>query len=103
MRAVPGQQLLPLVRAESQPTFFIAACKLQQLAKEQPPLPRISVQDMTYGFLTYTNGTFFIKRVGQQDYAFTDAIRPCDTAPTVLEMLMCELCAQCGWRGWEGG
>jgi hypothetical protein len=45
---------------------------------------------MTYGFLTYVNGTFFIRRVGEHEYAFTDAVGPCDTDPTVLEMLMCE-------------
>ena len=46
--------------------------------------------DMRYGFLTYLNGTFFIRRVGQHDHAFTDAIGPCDTDPTVREMLLCE-------------
>jgi hypothetical protein len=62
-----------------------------------------SAQEMTYGFLTYTNGTFFIKRVGQHDYAFTDTIRPDDTDPTVLEMLLCELCAQRGGPGRGAG
>ena len=52
---------------------------------------------MTYGFLTYVNGTFFIRRVGEHEYAFTDAVGPCDTEPTVLEMLMCEQ----GGLGWQ--
>jgi hypothetical protein len=45
---------------------------------------------MRYGFLSYLNGTSFIRRVGEHEYAFTDAVGPCDAGPTVLEMLMCE-------------
>ncbi|KIY98612.1 hypothetical protein MNEG_9350 [Monoraphidium neglectum] len=44
---------------------------------------------MTYGFLTYLNGTYFIKRTGHHQYAFTRAIMSFDKEPTVLEMLMC--------------
>ncbi len=48
------------------------------------------LQDMVYGFLTYLNGTFFIKRVEQDTYAFTDAFTPSASRLTVLEMLLCE-------------
>lgn len=54
---------------------------------------------MRYGFLTYLNGTFFIRRMGQHTYAFTDAIRPNDKHPTLLEMLLCEP----GQRSGDGG
>jgi hypothetical protein len=48
------------------------------------------MQGMTYGFLTCLNSTYFIRRTGRDRYEFTDAIRPFDTGPTVLEMLMCK-------------
>jgi hypothetical protein len=54
----------------------------------------IIAQDMRYGFLTYLNGTFFIKRVGQDEYAFTDAIQADGEDLTLLEMLLCE-------QGWN--
>ncbi|KIY99337.1 hypothetical protein MNEG_8623 [Monoraphidium neglectum] len=49
---------------------------------------------MTYGFLTCLNSTYFIRRTGRDRYEFTDAIRPFDTGPTVLEMLMYVLMKQ---------
>lgn len=48
------------------------------------------MQAMAYGFLTCLNGTYFIKRTGHHEYEFTNVIKPFDTDPTVLEMLMCE-------------
>eukprot|EP00878_Enallax_costatus_P033877 GHUV01037453.1.p1 GENE.GHUV01037453.1~~GHUV01037453.1.p1 ORF type:complete len:336 (+),score=75.47 GHUV01037453.1:491-1498(+) len=43
---------------------------------------------MRYGFLTYLDGTFFIKRLGNDVYAFTDALPPDAQNPTITEMLL---------------
>lgn len=54
------------------------------------------LQDRRYGWLTYLNGTFFIKRTPQDPhlYQFTRAL-PCQSIDiTVLEMLACKcLCS----------
>jgi len=53
---------------------------------------------MRYGFLTFLNGTYFIRREEEHAYAFTNAIFATDEDPTCLEMLLCKLGPQAGAR-----
>jgi hypothetical protein len=47
-------------------------------------------QNMTYGWLTCLNATYFIRRVAEHTYEFTPAVYTDSTNPTVLEMLLCK-------------
>ena len=46
---------------------------------------------MRYGFVTYLNGTMFLKRTVDKEFLVTDAIMPSSQDPTLLEMLVCKL------------
>lgn len=49
------------------------------------------LQKHRYGFLTYLQATFFIKRLARDTYAFTMAVPFSAKGPSVREMLACEL------------
>lgn len=64
-------------------------------ADERPHMALLSTwwlhvpQGMTYGWLTCLNATYFIKRVAEHTYQFTNALYTDTKNPTVLEMLLC--------------
>lgn len=90
MRGRVSANVLKTVGKNAGPELGCDVCAHALVLVQADTKTHLFAQDMRYGFLTYLNGTFFIKRVGQDEFAFTDAIQADGEDPTLLEMLLCE-------------